>query len=104
MGSREKLRRLRKKASRGGVVVKLKRGGIKAFDRMEVSAQFFLARLAASTGRPPRQSAVLDAWREATPESRQVLEEIAAAADGGFGDLDPPDTPHSGEPVEDLSE
>jgi hypothetical protein len=103
MVSRDTIRALRREAAREGVTVKLTDGTTKSFSRMEVMAQLYLARLDATGGREVRESDVLDALNRATPESRALLEYMAAQADGNMGDLEPLHTPTLKE-VEDLSE
>jgi hypothetical protein len=98
MAGRERLRALRREAAREGVVIKQIDGTIKAFDWMHVQAELYLARLDATIGREGRESDVLDAMRNATPESRALLEQLAAGADGGVGDLEPLDTEELAQP------
>ena len=100
MGLRGQLKRLEREASRDAVLIRGRDGSIRAFDRMHVMAEMYLARLDAALGRPPRSSDVMDALEGATPESRRALEEISST--GTFFDLEPPDP--DAPPVEDLSE
>jgi hypothetical protein len=98
-GVRGRLKRLARVAQEGAVLVHQRDGSVKAFDRMDVLAEVFLAKLDAALGRPRRSSDVLDALDGATLESRRAIEEMSAC--GFTGDLEPrePD-----EPDEDLSE
>jgi hypothetical protein len=98
-GVRGRLSRLRREASQGAVLILQRDGTIRAFDKMHVMGQLYLARLDAALGRPARRSEVMDALDGATPESRRAVEEMSS---GGFtGDLEPREAT---EPVEDLSE
>jgi hypothetical protein len=98
---RDTLRRLKREASEDAVLIRQRNGSVKAFDRMDVMAELYLAQLDAALRRPrTRQSAVMDALDNATPESREA---VLRAHTGPFmADLEPadPDAP----PVEDLSE
>jgi hypothetical protein len=90
---------LAREAREGAVLIDGRDGTIRAFDKMHVMAEVYLAKLDAALGRPPRSSDVLDALDGATPESHRAVEEMAA---GGFtGDLEQREAT---EPVEDLSE
>ena len=97
MGLRETLRRLRREASEDAVLIRQRDGSVRAFDRMDVMGQMYLARVDDALGRPRYSSDVLDALEGATPESRRAVEEMSAC--GFTGDLEP-----STGPVEDLSE
>jgi hypothetical protein len=103
MVSRDRVRALRREAAREGVVVHLNDGTTKYFSWMHVQAELYLARLDATSGREGRSSDVLDAMATAAPESRQLLEDMAAGADNGVGDLEPLDAEVE-EELEDLSE
>jgi hypothetical protein len=94
VGLRDRLRRLRKEAEDGAVVVHLKDGTARHFEDMDVFAEMFLAKMDLFRG-VARESAVLDAVRNATPESREAFEReygpvememriIAPPADGGW--------------------
>lgn len=97
MGLRDRLRKLEKAATEGGVVVRLQDGGVRVFDEGEVFAELFLTRVSLFRDEI-RKSEVLDALRAATPESRaEFLERfgfdgalemearvIASDADGGW--------------------
>lgn len=100
MSLRGWLKRLEREASEDAVLIRGRDGSIRAFDRMHVMAEMYLARLDAALGEPPRPSDVMDALEGATPESRRAVEEIGSG--GAFFDLKPrdPDAP----PLEDLSE
>ncbi len=90
------IKRLERAASQDAVIIRGRDGSTRAFDRMHVMGQMYLARLAAALGRPPRSSDVLDALENATPESRHHVEEISYSR---LVDLEP-----STSTVEDLSE
>ena len=94
MGLRDRLRRLKREAEEGAVVVRLRDGGVRRFEEMEVFAEAFLAKTDLFKG-VSRESEVLDAVRDATPESREAFEReygeiemeaaiIAAESDGGW--------------------
>ena len=74
MGLRDRLRRLRQKAEEGGVLIRQRDGGVKVFEVMHVQAEMFLAQMELLRD-TARQSEVLDAVRNATPESRAEFEE-----------------------------
>ena len=101
MALRDVLRRLRREASRDALVIRQRDGTIRAFDRMHVMAEVYLAKLDAALGRPRRSSAVLDALDGATPESRRTVEEMCRS--GFTGDLDL-EQREPVEPIEDLSD
>jgi hypothetical protein len=101
MGLRGVLRRLRKEACRDAVLIRQRDGTIRAFDKMHVIAEVFLAKFDAALGCPRRSSDVLDALDGATPESRRSVEEMSACGFTGDLDLEPREPV---EPVEDLSE
>ncbi len=73
MGLREQLRRLKREASRGAVLVHQRDGTTRAFDVMTVWKETYLTRMALLRGEA-RPSDVLDAVRNATPESRRAFE------------------------------
>jgi hypothetical protein len=102
MALRDVLRRLRREASQGAVLIHQRDGSVKPFDKMHVMGQVYLAKLDAALGRPRRSSAVLDALDGATPESRRTVEEMSASS--FTGDLEPREPVEPVEPVEDLSE
>ena len=74
MGIRDKLKRLRAKAEEGGVLIRQRTGGVKVFDVMQVQAEMFLAQMDLLRD-TARDSEVLVAVRNATPESRREFEE-----------------------------
>jgi hypothetical protein len=102
MALRDLLRRLRREASRDAVLIHQRDGTVRAFDRMHVMAELYLAKLDAALGRPRRSSDVLDALDGATPESRRAVEEMCRS--GFTGDLEPREPVEPVEPVEDLSD
>ncbi len=94
MGLRDRLRRLRARVEEGGVVIRQRDGGVKVFDTMTVFAEMFLAQMDLLRD-TARESEVLDAVRNATPESRREFEErfgpigfteyiIASPSSGGW--------------------
>ena len=94
MGLRDRLRRLKREAEEGAVVVRLRDGTTRYFDDNTAFAEMFLARVDLIKG-VSRDSEVLDAVRNATPESRRTFEReygpigmemriIAPPADGGW--------------------
>jgi hypothetical protein len=83
---------LRREASQGAVLIRQRDGTIRAFDKMDVMGQLYLAR-------PARRSEVMDALDGATPESRRAVEEMSS---GGF--TADPAPREATESVEDLSE
>jgi hypothetical protein len=96
---RGRLRRLALAAKQGAVLIRQRDGTIRAFDKMDVLAEVYLAKLDAALGRPRRSSDVLDALDGATPESRRSVEEMCIS--GFTGDR----APREGtSPAEDLSE
>jgi len=99
MGLRETLRRLKREASEDAVLIRGRDGSVRAFDRMDVMGQIYLAKVDDALGRPRSSSDVLEALESATPESRREVEEISSG--GFFADLEPRDATA---PVEDLSE
>jgi hypothetical protein len=101
MGLRDVLRRLRREASQGAVLIHQRDGTVRAFDRMHVMAEVYLAKLDAALGRPRRSSDVLDALDGATRESRRAVEEMSACGFTGDLDLEPREPV---EPIEDLSD
>ena len=94
MSFRQRLRRLRARAEEGGVLIHQRDGSVKVFDVMEVQAEMFLA-LCDLFRDTARESEILSAVRNATPESRREFEErfgpiriveyiIASPASGGW--------------------
>jgi hypothetical protein len=104
MGLRGRLRRLEREASEDGVLIRQRDGSVRRFPKMDVMADLYLARLAAALGLPSdpgRQSDVMAALDNATPESR---EEILRAHTSAFmGDLEPAE-PGPPREIPDLSE
>jgi hypothetical protein len=96
VGLKDRLQRLQREAAKEGVVLHLRDGGLRVFDRMEVFGEMFLCQMDLMSGKA-RPSEVLDAVREATPESRAAFEQehgsiemvgyiIAADYQGGWVD------------------
>jgi hypothetical protein len=94
MGLKGRLRRAEQEARSEGVILRLRDGGLRVFDRMEVFEEIFLTRMDLYKGES-RPSEVLAAVRSATPESRAAFEEeygpvemvnhvIAPDKDGGW--------------------
>ncbi len=94
MGLRDKLKRLRRVAEEGAVLIRQRDGSVRAFDNMHVLKEMFLTKTDLFSGRC-RESEVLEAVRNATPDSRAPFEErygeitmtahiIAAPDDGGW--------------------
>ncbi len=101
MALRDVLRRLRREASQGAVLIHQRDGSVKPFDKMHVMTEVFLAKFDAALGHPRRSSDVLDALDGATRESRRAVEEMCRS--GFTGDLDL-EQREPVEPVEDLSD
>jgi hypothetical protein len=99
MGLRDVLRRLRREAAQDAVLIRQRDGSVRAFDRMHVMGQMYLAQVDDALGRPRRSSDLLDALEGATPQSRRAVEEMSYA--DFFADLEPREATA---PVEDLSE
>ena len=74
MGLRNELRRLKREAQKDRVVLHLRDGGLRVFDRMEVWEEMFLTQMDLMKGEA-RPSEVLDAVRAARPESRAAFEQ-----------------------------
>ena len=74
VGLKDRLRKLRQEAEEGAVVVHLKDGSRRYFDDMDVFGQMFLAKVGLFRGNVP-DSPVVDAVRNATPESRRAFED-----------------------------
>ena len=74
MGLKGRLRRLEQQARSEGVILRLRDGGLRVFDRMEVWKEMFLTQTALMLGEA-HPSEVLNAVRAATPESRAAFEE-----------------------------
>jgi len=97
VGLRDQLRRLNREAQKDKVVLRLRDGSIRVFDRMEVAMEMFLTKTDLLVRGESRSSRVLDAVRNATPESRAAFEQehgsiemvghiIAADYQGGWVD------------------
>ncbi len=95
MGLKDRLRKLRREAEEGAVVIHLRDGSRRCFEDMDVFAEMFLAKMGLFRGDAPN-SPVLDAVRDATPESRRAFEDeygpiemevavVASPAEGGLG-------------------
>jgi len=97
------LQALRRAAAREGVIVQQTDGRTRAFNRMEVMRQVYLWRLAVTGGQEWPESDVLSAYNNATPESKQMLEGMAASVTGALDDLDDLNTTEL-KVIEDLSE
>jgi hypothetical protein len=74
MGLKGRLRRVEREARSEGVILRLRDGGLRVFDQMEVWQEMFLTQTALMLGEA-RPSELLDAVRAATPESRAAFEE-----------------------------
>jgi hypothetical protein len=96
MALKGRLRRVEREARSEGVILRLRDGGLRVFDQMEVWKEMFLTQTALMLGEA-HPSEVLDAVRAATPESRAAFEEehgsidmvghiIAADDEGGWVD------------------
>jgi hypothetical protein len=96
MALKGRLRRVEREARSEGVILRLRDGGLRVFDQMEVWKEMFLTQTALMLGEA-HPSEVLDAVRGATPESRAAFEEehgsiemvghiIAADYQGGWVD------------------
>ena len=94
MGLRGRLRKLKREAEEGVLVIRLRDGTTRYFDDNTAFAEMFLARVDLIKG-VAKDSGVLDAVRGATPESREAFEReygpigmeariIAPPADGGW--------------------
>ena len=74
MAPKGRLRRLEREAQSEGVILRLRDGGTIVFSDQEVFTEMFLCHTDLLLGKA-RPSEVLDAVREATPESRRAFEE-----------------------------
>ena len=90
------MKRLEQGARSEGVILRLRDGGLRVFDRMKVFEELFLTQMDLMKGEA-RPSEVLDGVRAATPESRAAFEDeygsiemvghiIAADYQGGWVD------------------
>jgi hypothetical protein len=97
MALKDRMRRLRREAEKGAVVVRLRDGKVRAFDAMTVWKEMFLTQMDLFKGES-KCSEVLDAVRNATPESRAEFEErfgpinmtatiIAGAYEGAWAEV-----------------
>ena len=88
------MRKLKREAEEGAVAVRLRDGSARNFDDNTAFAEMFLARIDLLKG-VSRDSEVLDAVRNATPESREAFEReyepiemqvavVASPAEGGW--------------------
>jgi uncharacterized protein YndB with AHSA1/START domain len=73
-GLKGRVNRARQDAQAEGVVIELRDGSSRVFDDMHVWAEMFLTRMDLFGGKS-KPSEVLDAVRQATPESRRRFEE-----------------------------
>jgi hypothetical protein len=74
MSFRGPLQRLRQKVAEGGVLIRQRDGSVRVFDTMTVFSEMFLAKMNLLRD-TARDSEVLDALRNATPDSRREFEE-----------------------------
>jgi hypothetical protein len=97
MALKGRLRRLEREAQSEGVILRLRDGSLRVFDRMEVAKEMFLTKTDLLVRGESRSSGVLAAVRAATPESRAAFEQehgsiemvghiIAADYQGGWVD------------------
>ena len=88
------MRKLRREAEEGAVVIRLRNGTARHFDDKTAWGEMFLAKMGLFRGDAPN-SEVLDAVRNATPESRRAFEReygpiemevavVASPAEGGW--------------------
>jgi len=94
MGLKHRLRRLAREAEEGGVLLRMQDGSVRVFEEMECWKALFLAHVDLLKGES-YESEILDAVRNATPESRRAFEArvgpitfttniIASEVDGGW--------------------
>ena len=94
MSLRGRLDKLRREAEDGAVVIRLKDGTARHFDDNTAWGEMFLAKMGLFRGYAPN-SEVLDAVRNATPQSRRAFEDeygpiemevhvVASPAEGGW--------------------
>lgn len=94
MGLKDRLNKLRREAEEGAVVIRLKDGTARHFDDNTVWGEMFLAKMGLFRADAP-DSPVLDAVRNATPQSRRAFEReygpiemevhvVASPAEGGW--------------------
>src|SRR3712207_6136877 len=72
-GLKGRMKRVQREATTEGVVITLRDGSTRAFTVMDVQKEMFLAKYALAR-EEARQSPVLEAVRQATPESRAAFE------------------------------
>ena len=72
MSLRDRLRRLKQEAEKGAVSVRQRDGTVRTFDEMTVHKEMFGARMDLFMD-TARESVVLEAVRNATPESRKAF-------------------------------
>ena len=88
------MRKLRREAEEGAVVIRLRNGTARHFDDNTAWGEMFLAKMGLFRGDAPN-SEVLDAVRNATPQSRRAFEDeygciemevavVASPAEGGW--------------------
>jgi hypothetical protein len=76
VGLRDQLRRLRKEAGKGAVIVETKDGSNRAFTEQQVLREMFLARCDLIKGQPPKDSSgVISAVLNAADQSRRRFEQ-----------------------------
>jgi len=97
MALRDQLRRIQREVRESAVLVRLRDGTSRVFTDQEAFAQMFLCQLDLFSDEV-RSSEVLDAVRNATPESRREFEEeygpitmtatiLTSAAEGGWAEV-----------------
>jgi hypothetical protein len=97
MALRDQLRRLQRDVRGAAVLIRLRDGTTQIFSDQEAYAEMFLCQLDLFSGEA-RPSEVLDAVRNATPESRREFEEeygpitmtstiLASVEDGGWAEV-----------------
>ena len=74
MGLKGRVNKLTRRAEEGAVLIRLRDGTTKAFDAMTCLEEMFLAQMDLFKGEA-RSSEVLEAVRNATPQSRAAFEE-----------------------------
>jgi hypothetical protein len=76
MSLKGRLKRLERSAQGDGIMLRQRDGTVRVFEWMEVQAALYLAQCDLLRDEPAkRENAVLDAVRNATPESRAMFEE-----------------------------
>jgi hypothetical protein len=74
MGIRGRIKKLTREAEADAIVLRLRDGSTRAFDRLTVQKEMYLTRVDLACDRPIKHSEVLEAVRNATPESRAAFE------------------------------